>query len=69
MRDFINEKGSVAKVKPSINVLHAILAIFISEEASRNKYSSSNTLFSNEVSKLMLNEQDCELSLWDYDCD
>ena len=31
MKEFINEKGSMTKGKPSINVLHAILAIFISE--------------------------------------
>ena len=41
-----------------------MLSIFIEEETSRSKYSSSNTLFSNEISKLMLNEGDCELSLW-----
>lgn len=50
-------------------MLDAILAIFIEEETSRNKYSSSNTLFSNEISKLMLNEGDCELSFWDYELD
>jgi hypothetical protein len=35
------------------------LAIFIEEETSRSRYSSSNTLFSNEISKLMLNEEHC----------
>lgn len=41
--------------KPPINILDAILAIFIEEETSLCKFSSSNTLFSNEISKLMLN--------------
>lgn len=56
-------------LKPPINILDAILAIFIEEETSRSKYSSSNTLFSNEISKLMLNEGDCELSFWEYELD
>jgi hypothetical protein len=46
-----------------------ILAIFIDEETSRNKYSSSNTLFADEVSKIMLNENTCNVSVWDYEVD
>ena len=41
--------------------------IFIDEETSRNRYSSNNTLFTNEISKLLLNESDCEISFWDYE--
>jgi hypothetical protein len=46
-----------------------ILAIFIDEETSRNKYSSSNTLFADEVSKIMLNENTNNVSIWDYELD
>jgi hypothetical protein len=46
-RSFMREKGKISEKKPFINILDAILAIFIEEETSRNKYSSSNTLFSN----------------------
>jgi hypothetical protein len=67
-RTFLREKGCSAQRQP-VNILDAIIAIFIEEESSRNKYSSSNTLFSNEISKLMLNEGDCELSFWDYEVD
>jgi hypothetical protein len=65
----MREKGKLNMKKPFVNILDAILAIFIEEETSRNKYSSSNTLFSNEISKLMLNEGECELSFWDYEVD
>jgi hypothetical protein len=58
-RSFIMEKGNKSKIKPYLSVLDAILAIFIDEETCRNKYSSSNTLFANEISKLMLNEGNC----------
>lgn len=44
-----------------------ILAIFIDEETSRNKFSSSNTLFADEVSKIMLNENTSNVSIWDYE--
>jgi hypothetical protein len=52
-----------------LSVLDVVLAIFIDEETSRNKYSSSNTLFADEVSKIMLNENTCNVSVWDYELD
>lgn len=59
-RGYLRERGpNQQRKKQALNILDAILAIFIEEETSRNKYSSSNTLFSNEISKLMLNEGDC----------
>lgn len=52
---------------PELSILDAVLVIFIDEETSRNKYSNNNTLFANEISKLLLNESDCEISFWDYE--
>ena len=43
------------------------MAIFIEEETSRHKYGSSNTLFSNEISKLLLNEEGCDIASWEYE--
>lgn len=53
----------------NISVLDVILAIFIDEETSRNKFSSSNTLFADEVSKIMLNENSSNVSIWEYEMD
>lgn len=67
-RAFLNEPQNVTTVKaPKISLLDAILAIFLDEESSRHR-SQANTLFANEVSKLILNEENvCELSFWDYE--
>ena len=67
LRGFLRSKGVISAEKPQPNVLDSILAIFLEEESGRNRYSSSNTLFSNEISKLMLNEENCELSFWNYE--
>lgn len=67
LRGFLRSKGAISAEKPQPNVLDSILAIFMEEESGRNRYSSSNALFSNEISKLMLNEENCELSFWNYE--
>lgn len=66
MRQLITIKRWPTKV-PHLSILDAVLVIFVDEETSRNKYESSNTLFANEISKLLLNENDCEISFWDYE--
>ena len=51
---------------PKLSILDSVLAIFLDEESSRNKYSNANTIFGTDVSKLILNEKDCEISFWDF---
>lgn len=52
----------------ALSVLAVVLAIFLDEETSRHKYSNSNTIFGTDVSKVILNEQNCDISFWDYEC-
>jgi hypothetical protein len=52
--------------EPYISILDCVLAIFLDEESARNKISNSNTIFGAEISKLILNEEECEISFWDY---
>lgn len=66
MREFFNIKKWPSKL-PELTVLDAVLVIFLDEESSRNKYATSNTLFTNEISKLILNENNCDISFWDYE--
>jgi hypothetical protein len=66
-RYFIKNKGKIKKVRKHLSVLDAILTIFIDEETNRNKYSKSNTLFADDISKVMLNESNGRVSVWEYE--
>lgn len=50
-----------------LTILDCILAIFIDEETARHKFSNCNTVFGTEISKLILNENACEISFWGYE--
>jgi len=63
-RHFIKNKGKVKNGKKHLSILDAILTIFVDEETNRNKYSKSNTLFADDISKIMLNEADVDISIW-----